>query len=68
MEVFQHDNLWAIAHAGNVVAKRFTSESAAWEWADMNIDDQVFDAPNHFSPPLDYEPDLIVRLVRKERP
>lgn len=63
MEIFEHDNLWAITHAGKVVAKRFTSEADAWAWADSNIDDQVFDEPNHFSAPLTYEPDLVVRLV-----
>ncbi len=67
MEIIQLDNLWAIAHAGKVVKKRFTSEDDAWSWADSNIDDQVFDEPNSFSPPLEYEPDLVVRLVRKDQ-
>jgi hypothetical protein len=65
MHIFQHDNLWAIAHAGRVIAKRFISEREAESWADSNIDDQVFDEPNSFSGPLEYEPDLIVRLVHK---
>jgi hypothetical protein len=30
------------------VAQDFDSEDAAWSWADRNIDDQMFDDPNHF--------------------
>ena len=56
MDIIQRDNLWAIQHAGKIVAKRFTSEDEAWAWADRNIDDQVFDGPNDFSPALEYEP------------
>lgn len=68
MRIIQLDNLWAITHAGRVIAKRFTSYDEADRWADYNIDDQVFDGPNTLMSPLEYEPDLIVRKVPKGTP
>lgn len=56
MKIISLDNLWAISHAGKLINKRFTSEDEAYKWADQNIDDQVFDEPNWFSHPLEYEP------------
>jgi hypothetical protein len=47
-----HSGRWRIIHAGREVAEDFESEDEAWAWADKNIDDQMFDAPNHYSPPL----------------
>jgi hypothetical protein len=45
---------WVVIHAGRVIDARFPDRASAEAWADNNIDDQMFDAPNHFSPPLVY--------------
>lgn len=58
MEIFQSDDdgLFRILHAGKVVkAGPFDTDREADNWADMWIDDQVFDTPNTLSPPLKYE-------------
>jgi hypothetical protein len=39
---------------GPVKAGPFETEREAEHWADMWIDDQVFDSDNHFAPPLEY--------------
>lgn len=55
MDVVRDSNgTYQIVHAGKVIDREFTSEDEAWTWADHNIDDQVFDAPNWFSEPLPY--------------
>jgi hypothetical protein len=46
-----------IIHGGRIIEAVFSSEDTAWRWADVHIDDQVFDAPNHFSKPLRYRDD-----------
>lgn len=46
---------WVIIHAGREVDQDFDTENDAWKWADANIDDQVFDDPNSFTPtPIRY--------------
>ena len=45
---------YVIIHAGKEIDEDFNEEIDAWEWADKNIDDQVFDTPNRLSPPLKY--------------
>lgn len=45
---------FVIVHAGKEIDFSFASEAEAWAWADANIDDQMFDSPNDFSPPLTY--------------
>lgn len=47
---------WVIVHAGKEIDQDFRSEEEAWAWADKHVDDQVFDEPNDFSPPLQYRP------------
>lgn len=55
MEIFRnHSGRWIIMHGGKEVVENFESENAAYSWADRNIDDQVFDEPNWFSPPIAY--------------
>lgn len=55
MEVVRnHSGRWIIMHAGKEVSEVFETERAAYSWADKNIDDQVFDDPNSFSPPITY--------------
>lgn len=54
---------WVIVHAGRVVDESFPDRAAAEKWADSNIDDQMFDAPNEFSPPLKYRDAPLVRVV-----
>lgn len=48
------DGGWVILHAGKIIDINFPTDLAAWSWADEHIDDQVFDGPNQFSPPLKY--------------
>jgi len=45
---------FVIMHGGREVAEEFETEDDAWRWADRHIDDQVFDGPNDFSPPIHY--------------
>ena len=53
---------FVIIHAGKIVDRSFASEAEAWSWADEHIDDQVFDGPNDFSPPITY------RAIARETP
>lgn len=48
------DGRWRIKHAGKEVVPDFATEAEAWRWADANVDDQVFDGPNNWSPALRY--------------
>ena len=48
-----------IVHAGQTVDTYFDSKSDAWNWADSNIDDQLYDTPNTISPPLVYKKETI---------
>jgi len=48
------EGLWRIRHAGKTISQPFSTEAAAESWADANIDDQMFDAPNWLADPLDY--------------
>jgi hypothetical protein len=52
-----NDGKWVIHHGGHVIAETFATERDAERWADHNIDDQVFDNPNCFMPPLVYLPE-----------
>lgn len=45
---------WIVVHAGRVIDEKFPDRESAEKWADCNIDDQMFDEPNTFSPPLRY--------------
>lgn len=55
MKILQRaDGWWIIQHAGKEIDKDFSTDVEAYGWADENIDDQVFDSPNDFSPPLKY--------------
>ncbi|CDX26756.1 hypothetical protein MPL3356_60537 [Mesorhizobium plurifarium] len=54
MTVERRGDHFVIVHAGRDVDFSFATEGEAWKWADANIDDQVFDTPNCFSPPLNY--------------
>lgn len=45
---------YVIGHAGRVIDEKFPDRESAERWADCNIDDQMFDEPNEFSPPLRY--------------
>ena len=65
MDIMEHEGQWRIAHAGKVIAQPFATEAEANTWADCNIDDQMFDTPNSFMPPLEYDPDLVSRRVTK---
>ena len=47
-------NHFIIIHAGRVIDEQFPDQASAEKWADCNIDDQMFDGPNTFSPPLRY--------------
>ena len=49
-----HNGRWIIVHGGKEVKETFDSEREAYAWADKNIDDQMFDRPNWFSPPITY--------------
>lgn len=56
MEVIQRaSGKWVIIHALREIAQEFDSESAAWSWADANIDDQFTCTPNWYSAPLVYK-------------
>lgn len=46
---------WGIIHSHRWLVQDFETETEAEGWADGNIDDQMFDGPNTFSPPLQYE-------------
>jgi len=50
------DGKIGVIHAGKFVKQTFETEAEAEYWMDCNIDDQMFDGPNWFSPPLEYEP------------
>jgi hypothetical protein len=55
MDIVRSENGgFVIIHAGRVIDKAFRTEDEAWSWADEFIDDQFFDSPNDFSPPLVY--------------
>ncbi|WP_067734477.1 hypothetical protein [Novosphingobium naphthalenivorans] len=55
MDIEPREDHFVIRHSGQIVNQRFPTEDDAWAWADMHIDDQVFDSPNNWSPPIDYE-------------
>jgi hypothetical protein len=54
MQIVEHNGVWIIRHGGREIAEDFETEDEAWSWADANVDDQVFDSPNHHYPPLRY--------------
>lgn len=54
---------FVIAHAGRVIDEQFPDQESAERWADRNIDDQMFDEPNTFSPPLKYRSAPLMRVV-----
>jgi hypothetical protein len=56
MVVERRSDHFVIVHAGKEIDFSFATEAQAWAWADEFIDDQVFDGPNWFSPPLTYRP------------
>lgn len=58
---------WVIIHAGRVIDKTFPDRDSAEIWADCNIDDQMFDAPNSFSPALEYRDAPLLRVVGQDR-
>lgn len=45
---------FVIVHAGRVIERDFATEAEANAWADLNIDDQMFDTPNWLAEPLKY--------------
>lgn len=57
MDIEPREDHFVIRHAGRIVNEQFPNEDAAWNWADANIDDQVFDQPNSWSDPIEYETD-----------
>lgn len=54
---------FVIIHAGRVVDETFPDRESAERWGDHNIDDQMFDSPNYFSPPLKYRDAPLMRVV-----
>ena len=54
MNIERRSDHFIIVHAGKEIDHTFATEAEAWAWADEFIDDQVFDSPNDFSPPLSY--------------
>ena len=56
-------NRFVIIHAGKVIDESFDTREQAEAWADDNIDDQMFDTPNTFSPPLVYRDAPLMRVV-----
>lgn len=59
MDILQKsDGKFVIIHAGREVAKDFETETAAWSWADENVDDQVLCTPNRLSAALEYRTPL----------
>lgn len=50
MDVVKEGAFFVIIHAGREIDVKFLSEDDAWRWADRNVDDQVFDEPNLFTP------------------
>ncbi len=53
---------FVIIHAGRVIDEVFSDRESAERWADCNIDDQMFDEPNWFSPPLKYREAPLIRV------
>jgi hypothetical protein len=60
-------NYFVIVHAGRVIDQKFPDQESAEKWADDNIDDQMFDAPNSFSPPLKYRDAPLMGVVGQDR-
>lgn len=60
-------NHFVIIHAGRVIDEKFPDRESAECWADRNIDDQMFDEPNTFSPPLKYRDAPLLRVAGQER-
>ena len=54
---------FVIVHAGRVIDEKFPDRESAERWADRNIDDQMFDEPNTFSPPLRYRDAPLMKVV-----
>lgn len=54
MDIERRSDHFVIVHGGKEIDFSFASEAEAWAWADEFVDDQVFDGPNNFSPPLKY--------------
>lgn len=55
MDVIRKDSgEYRIVHAGREIDRRFETQRQALGWADRYIDDQLFDTPNAFCPPLPY--------------
>lgn len=54
---------FVIIHAGRVIDEKIPDRESAESWADRNIDDQMFDEPNTFSPPLKYRDAPLMRVV-----
>jgi len=63
MIVAREGEHFVIVHAGRVVDASFADRDAAEQWADRNIDDQMFDEPNSFSPPLKYRAAPLMAVV-----
>lgn len=57
---------FVVVHAGRVIDEQFPDRESAEYWADCNIDDQMFDAPNWLSPPLKYRDAPLMRVVGEE--
>lgn len=57
---------FVIVHAGRVIDETFPDRESAEAWADANIDDQMFDKPNWFSPPLRYRDAPLMKVVGEE--
>jgi hypothetical protein len=58
---------FVIVHAGRVIDQKFHDQESAERWADKNIDDQMFDTPNSFSPPLKYRDAPLLGIVGQDR-
>lgn len=67
MDIIQrHDGKFVIRHRGREIDEVFGSAMDADRWADEFIDDQVFDTPNDFSPPLKYRDPPSLSVVRSD--
>lgn len=63
MIIGREGNHYVIVHAGRIIDETFPDRDAAEKWADCNIDDQMFDAPNEWSPPLRYRDQPFMGVV-----
>ncbi len=66
MIVVNEGKHFVVVHAGRVIDETFPDRESAESWADSNIDDQMFDTPNTFSPPLKYRDAPLLRVVGEE--